>query len=85
MTRIRLIVAGVALLHSMFWLFRLSAFRKDRAWERTKVMFAMPYETTWDILNPSNYLPEGRMFYGCYVASLILAAVAMLLVVFWWP
>jgi len=63
------IVVGVALANWIFWVYRLSAFRKDRRWEGST--FGEPFSLNWEVFNPSNYVPEGRTAFGVLVVSTI--------------
>lgn len=76
------IIAGVALVNNLFWLFRVSAFRKDRVWDRGASMFGAPLTRSWDLLNSSSYLPEGQFAFRCFAVSQLLA-IATVLVAFW--
>jgi hypothetical protein len=73
-------VTGFAFANMLFWMFRLAAFRKDRAKE-PRGFFGNPYDWTWAILNPSNYVPEARLIYGTYLASCLVALVALVVAI----
>jgi hypothetical protein len=70
------IIAGVAFANWVFWLYRLSAFRKDRRWEGAT--FGEPFDINWQIWNPSNYTPDARTVYRLFILSTLAAWTGLL-------
>lgn len=58
-------ITGTAVANMLFWSFRLSAFRKDRARE-PRGFFGSPYDWAWEIYDPSRYTPGARWIYWIF-------------------
>jgi hypothetical protein len=61
------VFVGVAFMNWIFWLYRVSAFRKDRPLGGGDL--GEPFDLNWEILDPSRYRPEGKRAYAIFVAS----------------
>ena len=72
------------LINDIFWTYRVSAFRKDRRWER-RGFFGQPLDWNWELLNPSSYTAEGKWVYRTFLVSTIawFAAFAVCLYMAW--
>lgn len=68
-------ILGLPVALYLYLLFRLSAFRKDRA--STGSYFGLPYLAMHRVLTRSNYLPEGQRLLPWLVASMVLCGIAM--------
>jgi hypothetical protein len=77
----RCVVAGLSVMNWVFWLYRLSAFRKDRRWEGS--MFGEPFDLGWEVLDPSRYIPAGWKTYAVFLASTIILWAELLAIAYW--
>lgn len=72
---------GLSFMNCIFWLYRLSAFRKDRRWEGS--VFGEPFDLNWEILDLSKYTPAGRPTYAVFIASTIVFWIGVGVTAYW--